>query len=175
MQQFTFGMAVTFALLTGCASLGDVPTTKIATATLRQANGTLAGTAILTAAGDRLTVTVAAAGLPQGQHGVHLHMTGRCDAPDFTSAGGHLNPGSRQHGAHNPAGSHLGDLPNITIDGQGKGALSAELKVPREAALAALLDSDGAAIVIHAAADDYLTDPTGKSGARIVCGVFTRN
>ena len=175
MKQVTFAAALFAGLLSGCASLGEVPTAKLATASMWTANGLPAGTALLTAAGDKLTLTVAVAGLPAGRRGIHLHMIGRCDAPGFASAGGHLNPGSRQHGAHNPAGSHLGDLPNITIDSQGKGALSVELGAPREAALTALFDSDGTAIVIHAAADDYKTDPTGNSGARVACGVLQRS
>jgi Cu-Zn family superoxide dismutase len=173
-KQVTLAAGLIAGLLGGCASLGDLPTAKLAAATLRTTNGLPAGTALLTAAGDKLTLSIAVAGLPQGQHGIHLHMIGRCDAPDFVSAGGHLNPSGRQHGAQNPAGSHLGDLPNLVIDAQGKGALSVELGAPREAALAALFDSDGSAIVIHAAADDYKTDPTGNSGGRIACGVLQR-
>ncbi len=168
-------LVLALAALQGCASLGDVPTAKLGSATLRTANGLPVGTALLTAAGDKLTLTIAVAGLPTGQHGMHLHMTGRCEAPDFASAGGHLNPATRQHGAQNPAGSHLGDLPNLVIDAQGKGALSIELGVPRDAAHTALFDSDGSAIVIHAAADDYKTDPTGNTGARIACGVLQRS
>jgi superoxide dismutase, Cu-Zn family len=175
MKQVTFAAALFAGLLSGCTSLGEVPTAKLATATLRTANGLPVGTALLTGAGDKLTLTIAVAGLPPGSRGIHLHMIGRCDAPDFVSAGGHLNPGSRQHGAQNAAGSHLGDLPNITVDSQGKGALSVELGASREAAMGALFDSDGAAIVLHAAADDYKTDPTGNSGARIACGVLTRS
>jgi Cu-Zn family superoxide dismutase len=173
-KQVTMAAALAAGMLSGCASLGEVPTTKLASATIRTARGLPTGTALLTGAGDKLTLTVAVAGLPTGQHGIHLHLIGRCDAPDFASAGSHLNPMARQHGAQNPAGSHLGDLPNIMIDSQGKGTLSVELGAPREAALTALFDSDGAAIVIHAAADDYKTDPTGNSGARIACGVLTR-
>jgi superoxide dismutase, Cu-Zn family len=174
-KQVTLAAGLIAGLLGGCASLGDLPTAKLATATLRTANGLPAGTALLTAAGDKLTLTIAVAGLPTGPHGIHLHLVGRCGAPDFVSAGGHLNPGARQHGAQNPAGSHLGDLPNITIDNQGKGTLSVELDASRESALGALFDSDGSAIVIHSAADDYKTDPTGNSGARIVCGVLQRS
>ena len=161
-------------LLSGCTSLGELPTAKLATARLVHANGVPAGTAILTAAGDRLTLSIAVTGLSVGPHGMHLHMTGRCEGPGFTSAGGHLNPAARQHGMHNPAGSHLGDLPNIVIDRHGKGVLSVELNSARSEAEAALFDADGTALVIHASADDYKTDPTGNSGARIACGVLER-
>lgn len=170
-----YGLVMMLATLNGCASLGEMPTTKLAAATLRAANGLPVGTALLTAAGDKVNLTIAVATLPAGHHGIHLHMIGRCDTPDFASAGGHLNPSARQHGSQNPAGSHLGDLPNISIDNQGKGALNIELGTTRETALSALFDSDGSAIVIHALADDYKTDPTGNSGARIACGVLQRS
>lgn len=160
--------------LAACTSVGQIPTAKVATATLRQANGTPTGTAIITASGDKLTLTVAGIGLPAGIHGSHLHMIGRCEAPGFTTAGGHLNPGARQHGRLNPAGSHTGDLPNLNVDAKGIGTLSIELSGTRADLEAALFDADGTALVIHATADDYTTDPTGNSGARIACGVLSR-
>ena len=166
---FAFPLAVA-----GCTSLGDVPTAKLGQARLQTANGLPAGTAVLAAAGERLTITVAAIGLPEGQHGLHLHMAGSCEAPGFTSAGAHLNPGGHLHGSANPQGNHLGDIPNLSIDNTGTGTLTAELKAIRAEAEAALFDADGTAIVIHAAADDYRTDPSGNSGARIACGVFSR-
>jgi superoxide dismutase, Cu-Zn family len=166
-------LAIAFAA-SGCTSLGDIPTAKLGQARLANANGLPAGTAVLTAAGERVTITVAAVGLPEGPHGLHLHSVGKCEAPSFTSAGAHLNPGGHQHGSANPQGSHLGDLPNLVIDSNGAGTLTAELKATRAEAEAALFDGDGSAIVIHAAPDDYRTDPTGNSGARIACGVLSR-
>jgi superoxide dismutase, Cu-Zn family len=166
-------LAVALAV-SGCTSLGDIPTAKLGQARLANANGLPSGTAVLTVAGDRVTITVAAIGLPAGPHGLHLHTVGKCEAPGFASAGAHLNPGARQHGSANPLGAHLGDLPNLSIDGKGAGTLTIELKATRTDAEAALFDPDGTAIVIHAALDDYRTDPTGNSGVRIACGVLTR-
>lgn len=162
------------AALGGCASLGQVPTAKVATATLKLANGLPAGTVLLTAAGDKLSINLAATGLTTGSHGVHLHMVGNCTAPGFASAGGHLNPNTRQHGRENPAGSHMGDLPNLAVDAQGRGILAAEIPGNRADLETALFDTDGTAIVIHAKPDDYKTDPSGNSGERIACGVLTR-
>lgn len=167
-------LALSSATLSACTTLGEIPTEKVASATLRQGNGTPAGTAVLTRAGEKLTLSVALIGLPSGTKGMHLHMVGQCDAPAFTSAGGHLNPRGKQHGSENPAGSHLGDLPNIMINSNGAGAATAELPGQAADLLPALLDADGTALVVHAAADDYKTDPSGNSGARIACGVLTR-
>ncbi|MBA4161602.1 MAG: superoxide dismutase family protein [Novosphingobium sp.] len=162
------------ALVSACASLGDIPDRRLASAALGHANGSPAGTVIITAAGDKVTIAIAVVGLPQGPHGMHLHKVGKCEAPGFTSAGPHLNPNSAQHGIANPAGSHLGDLPNITANSPGAGAVSAALPGTRAELEAALFDADGTAVVVHADPDDYRTDPSGNSGARIACGVLKR-
>jgi Cu-Zn family superoxide dismutase len=112
--------------------------------------------------------------MSQGVHGVHLHMVGSCEAPDFESAGAHLNPEGREHGTQNPAGAHLGDLPNVTIGRSGAGTVSVTLPGSRDAVLSRLFDADGTAVVVHASPDDYRSDPSGNSGARVACGVLTR-
>jgi len=164
-------------LLSACAMSGEGPagataaTEPAAIATLRDAQGAEKGTVTITAAGaDMLRVAVAATGLPSGPHAFHIHTIGLCEAPGFTTAGGHWNPAMRQHGADNPMGAHAGDMPNLNVGGDGRA--SATATVP--GTLDALLDSDGAAAMIHAAADDYKTDPTGNAGARLACGVLTR-
>ena len=160
--------------LSGCASLNQFPATKLASGTLHTASGVPAGTVVLMTRGDDVNISVAVIGLPQGVHGLHLHMVGSCEAPDFKSAGGHLNPHGMQHGIANPAGSHLGDLPNLVVDSFGAGTVTATLRDSRIAAEAALFDADGTAIVVHAQPDDDKTDPSGNSGARIACGVLKR-
>ena len=163
------------AALSGCQTVDEVPTDRLAQATLRLASGLPGGTAQLLAGGAQVNISVAVVGLAPGVHGVHLHMTGSCEAPEFTSAGAHLNPGGRQHGASNPAGAHLGDLPNVTVGSLGTGTVSATLSGTRDEVLAQLFDGDGTAVVVHASADDYRTDPSGNSGGRIACGVLTRS
>lgn len=167
-------LALPLAALAGCQTVENPPAERVGQATLRLANGAPGGTAQLTANATGVTISVAAAGLPQGTHGLHLHMAGKCDAPEFTTAGGHLNPDMKQHGTENPAGSHLGDLPNLVIGGSGTGTVSAMLHGTREQVLARIFDADGTAVVVHAGPDDYRTDPSGNSGSRIACGVLTR-
>ncbi len=136
--------------------------------------GQTIGWARLTEDADgQLHLNVQVAGLTPGLHGIHLHAIGQCAGPAFTSAGGHHNPLGAQHGLDNPAGAHAGDLPNLTVNGAGRGHLDA---VSHHATLSAgpvsLLDGDGSAIVIHANEDDQVTNPTGNSGPRIACGVI---
>ena len=159
-------------VLASCESIQQLPTERLGSATLRFANGLPAGTAQLYGNGSEVSLS---AGFDPGTRGIHLHTTGKCDAPGFTSAGGHLNPQGHQHGTENPQGAHLGDLPNVTIGSSGGGTVSATLRSSRADALAALFDSDGTAIVVHAGPDDYRTDPSGNSGDRIACGVFSRS
>lgn len=123
--------------------------------------------------GTRLKVTIDARGMAPGTYAWHIHATGRCDAPDFASAGGHWNPTGRSHGTGNPQGPHLGDLPNLTIGANGSGYAEARIEgASLIGGASPLMDADGAAIVIHAQADDNRTDPSGNSGARIACGVL---
>jgi Cu-Zn family superoxide dismutase len=116
-----------------------------------------------------VTFRIDASGLPHGVHGIHVHAVGRCDPPEFTTAGGHWNPTGHKHGMNSPAGPHAGDLPNVEV--AANGVLGATVTLPG-ASMANLLDADGAALVLHAGADDYVTDPSGNSGARIACAVI---
>ncbi len=162
------------AALAGCQTVDEIPNERLGQATLRLASGAPAGTAQLLASGSQVNVSIAVVGLAPGVHGVHLHMVGSCNAPDFASAGAHLNPAGHQHGMSNPAGAHLGDLPNVTAGSTGTGSVSVTLPGTREEVLAQLFDGDGTAVVVHANPDDYRTDPSGNSGGRIACGVLTR-
>jgi Cu-Zn family superoxide dismutase len=142
-----------------------------ATANVFDATGAKLGTLNFSDTPAGLLVSGTLAGLPDGRHGIHLHTVGLCEAP-FTTAGGHFNPSGAKHGYLNPMGHHAGDMPNVTaLTG---GAVSVEFIVDgvKLTGPTGLLDADGAAVVIHAGADDYITDPAGGSGARIACGVI---
>lgn len=168
-------LALSALALAGCTTLDEVPTERVAQAQLSFANGLPAGTAQLLANGDDLTLAVVATGLEPGEHGFHLHTTGQCTAPGFTSAGGHLNPGGKEHGSMNPKGSHLGDMPNLAVGNSRSASAQVDLPGARDAVLADIFDSDGTAVVIHAGPDDYRSDPAGDAGARVACGVLTRS
>jgi Cu-Zn family superoxide dismutase len=124
-----------------------------------------------------VTFRIDASGLPHGVHGIHVHSVGRCEPPDFQTAGAHWNPAAKKHGFNNPAGPHAGDLPNVTVAANGvlgeTVTLSGATLTGPPGTPGALIDADGSALVIHAAADDYMTDPSGNSGARIACAVLT--
>ena len=144
-----------------------------ASATLQSASGAAAGSATFSQVADGVRVVARFQGLPPGVHGIHVHAVGRCDAPDFMSAGGHFNPTGKKHGLKGSDGGHAGDLSNLTIAADGTGSIDS---IARGATLgagsAAVLGGNGTALVVHASADDEITDPTGNSGGRIACGVL---
>jgi Cu-Zn family superoxide dismutase len=144
-----------------------------ARATLLDATGATKGTATISETASGLRLVVEGTGLPQGAHGLHIHGVGKCEAPGFTTAGSHWNPAGKMHGRDAPGGAHMGDLPNLIVGTDGRGRAEAVIAGGRLTGGAMpLLDPDGAAIVVHATADDYRTDPSGNSGARIACGIF---
>lgn len=130
------------------------------------------GTLNLTAEGETLRINGTLQGLsPNGEFGFHIHEKGDCSAPDASSAGGHFNPAAAQHG--NPQGEthHAGDMLNAKSDAQGMAQVDA---VSAGVSLTSGQPNDvrGKAIVLHEKADDYATQPSGNSGARIACGVI---
>jgi Cu-Zn family superoxide dismutase len=162
-------LAALLALSASCATYrassierADVP--------MRDAAGHDLGTLSLVNGTGGLVLTGVVRGLPPGVHGIHLHTIGRCE-PAFDAAGGHWNPMRRMHGTQNPQGPHLGDMPNITVGPDSSATVRVTTTGGTLRGTDPLLDADGAAVVIHAGADDYRTDPSGNSGARIACGV----
>ena len=168
-----------FVLVAACSKGAQEPAANQAEgkapgpAALKTADGGDAGMVTLAEDGKAVTIKVEVAGLQPGPHGVHLHTVGRCDGPKFDSAGPHWNPLGKQHGKDNPEGAHLGDLANLDVGADGRGTASFTLS--GQSLMGGehpLIDLDGAALVIHAKADDYKTDPSGASGDRVACAVL---
>jgi superoxide dismutase, Cu-Zn family len=162
-------------LFYGCASTPVEKDPLSAGAALKDKDGKDVGVATLVQTNEGLRIAVTGYRLPPGTHGVHIHAVGECQPPDFTSAGAHFNPANKQHGRLNPAGAHAGDLPNMVVAASGEGGIDVTTKdVTLEPGPNSLLGGKGASLVIHAAADDEKTDPTGNSGARIACGMIMK-
>ena len=162
-------------VLGACATVASPSRSLAGMADMAFPDGRPAGSARLMRETEGLVLYLDAAGLSAGgTHGAHLHSVGKCEGPAFTSAGPHLNPFGKSHGVHSANGRHLGDLPNIMTGASGTGSMKVPLEGDPATVEAQLFDADGTAVVIHAAADDYQTDPSGNSGARIACGVMRR-
>ena len=140
---------------------------------LMTADGANVGVATFVETATGVDISVEVSGLEAGEHGIHIHAVGLCEAPDFTSAGGHFNPFGAEHGFDNPNGPHAGDLPNLEIGEDGTGSLQyTNTLITLGEGEGSLFDEDGSALVIHAGMDDHTTDPAGDSGARVACGVI---
>lgn len=144
-----------------------------ATAELVDAQGQSVGHVHIEESRHGVVLSGAITRLPPGDHAIHFHQVGKCEAP-FKTAGDHFNPTNKQHGMKAPKGKHAGDLPNLHVPESG--ALKFEIfshDVTLKKGRTSLLDKDGSAIVVHASADDHLTAPAGNAGDRIACGVVT--
>jgi Cu-Zn family superoxide dismutase len=146
-----------------------------AAADLKDASGRNVGRVTMQETPEGVLMRIQLENLEPGVKAFHVHETGTCEAPAFQSAGGHFNPTEEHHGLLPPKGAHAGDLPNVHIPDTGM--LTVEY-LATGLTLAAgdrsLFDTDGSAVVVHAAADDYVSDPAGNAGGRIACGVVKK-
>lgn len=150
----------------------EQPKSKSLLVTMQNAKGKNIGQARLTQMAQGVLISLEASDLKPGEHGFHIHETGKCTPPDFESAGGHFNPLNKKHGFDSPQGPHAGDLPNIIV---GKHGTVQTIQFTERVTLEkgkkhSLLDEDGSALVIHSKADDYKSQPSGAAGERIACG-----
>ena len=146
-----------------------------ASVTLKDASGRIVGSAVLLQDGGNVRILMDLKDIAPGVKAVHIHAVGRCDPAPFESAGAHFNPTKAEHGTANPRGPHAGDLPTVTVAPNGLGHLEATTsRVTLEKGPTSLFDADGSALVVHESPDDMRTDPDGKSGPRIACGVIVR-
>jgi superoxide dismutase, Cu-Zn family len=145
------------------------------TVKLVDARGDSIGTATLSPAPAGVTIALAVKGLSPGEHAIHVHGTAKCEGPAFTSAGGHFNPGQKQHGIDNPQGPHAGDMPNFTVDATGRSTATVVAPgITLGDGPTSVFTGGGTALVIHEKADDMKSDPAGNAGARVACGVITK-
>ena len=176
-----FGIVTTLAVVSvaGCAQLQTLAGRQgTATVALSGAGGEVRGGGEVWQDRDgQVHVDLRLTGLPPGTHAIHFHAVGKCDAtpaPAFSSAGGHYNPSNRQHGLNNPAGPHAGDAPNFTAEANGSAHVEfVTNRVTITAGASTLFDADGSSLVVHAAADDQVSQPSGNSGDRIACAVLS--
>lgn len=146
---------------------------QTAKASLKDATGKDVGQVQLIQTPHGVLLKMSLKGMPQGERAFHVHAVGKCEPP-FASAGPHFNPAGKKHGMEAAEGAHAGDMPNLHIPASGELVIEvadAKLSLVKGQSNS-VFDADGSAIVIHAGADDYKTDPAGNAGDRIACGII---
>lgn len=170
-------LASSLAVLSvGCASVQQMSdAVSRAQVVMYNTAGNAIGTGTIWQDKDNVVhVDIATITLPAGSHGIHFHQVGKCEGGTgaFATAGGHYNPMGTEHGLNNPKGPHAGDNPDIQVPEGGAGHVAFTTnRVTLTPGPTTLFDADGSALMIHANADDQVTNPSGNSGARIACGV----
>ena len=165
-------IAITAAtvLLAACQTMP--PEVTRATAQLQPTKGNKTiGEATFEQMGDKVRVVIFVQGLKPGQeHGLHIHEAGDCSSGDGMSTKGHFNPYGKPHGNYGSAERHAGDLPSLKANKSGRANVQIDLDIitvtPGPASII------GRGLIVHAAPDDYKTQPTGNAGARLACGVI---
>lgn len=175
MRYFSVAFA---AVLVGATAQAEekAPPNLRAKAQMMSLDGEKIGNALLITTGKGLEVQVNLSGFESAansEHAVHVHQTGKCE-PAFDAAGDHFNPFDHNHGYLSLNGPHAGDLPNIWIEANGNATYTYTTDlITLKAGKRAILDGDGAALVIHERPDNYLTGTSGGAGDPIACGVIT--
>jgi superoxide dismutase, Cu-Zn family len=158
-------------LVAGCAGMGEQ---KEATATAQlepRSGSNVSGKLTFTQIGDVVRVTGEISGHTKGPKAMHIHEKGDCSSADGMSTGGHFNPHKMKHGGPYDPVKHAGDLGNVNFNEQGAAKVNftvGDISVSREKADGII----GKAVIVHAAVDDFKTDPTGNAGGRVACGVI---
>ena len=171
-RYIALGVVLVLAIcLAGCGE--SAPLT--AKATLKDPKGQKVGEAKLTETPKGVKIQLTVENLTPGVHAFHIHEKGVCTGSDFKSAGGHFNPFGKEHGLKNPKGPHAGDLPNFTVGPDGRATFeTVATLVTLKPGKNSLFQPGGTSLMVHAQPDDEVSDPAGKAGPRIACGVITK-
>jgi len=176
MKKIIFGIIIACALIICCKSSG---TQTSSSSTLKidfesKSGSSVSGEAIFSEKNGKVNFTATIKGLKPGIHAIHIHEKSDCSAADASSAGGHWNPTFSQHGKWGSSSYHKGDIGNFTTDEFGNGTITMSTDEWCIGCGDAKKDILGKGLIVHAGADDYITQPTGDAGGRVACSAIIK-
>jgi len=175
MKKIIFSVAVIIAVIIGCKTNSKSSDSKSLNLTFEpKSNSKVSGTATFTEKNGKVTFVAKIAGLQPGIHAIHIHEKSDCSAADGSSAGGHWNPTFKKHGKWGVGEYHKGDIGNFTADEKGNGTITLTTDQWCIGCGDATKDIIGKGLIVHQGADDFATQPSGNSGARVACSAIIK-
>ncbi len=175
MKKITFPIALIIAIIFSCKTSSNSNNSKKLTLTFEsKSNTTATGTATFVEKNGIVTFLAKLTGLKPGVHAIHIHEKSDCSAADGSSAGGHWNPTFKKHGKWGDAEYHKGDIGNFIADEKGNGTISLSTNEWCIGCGDATKDILGKGLIVHAGADDFVTQPSGNAGARVACSAIIK-
>ncbi len=174
MKASLFALAASVLVLSACKSTTKDPEKKLSLAFESKSGSAVKGTGVFTERNGQVTFVGEFSGLTPGIHAIHIHEKGDCSAEDASSAGGHWNPTFEAHGKWGSSAYHKGDIGNFTTDTFGNGTIEMTTDEWCIGCGDPKKDILGKSVIVHAGADDYVTQPTGDAGGRVACTAIIR-
>ena len=175
MKKITLSIVLIFAVIMGCKTNSSSNITNKLNVTFEpKSESNVSGGGTFTEKEGKVTFTANFKGLKPGIHAIHIHEKSDCSAADGSSAGGHWNPTFKKHGKLGDGESHKGDIGNFTTDEYGNGTVTittAEWCIGCGDTTKDILEKS---LIVHQGPDDYITQPSGNSGARVACSAIIK-
>jgi len=174
MKKIFLSITLIIAVIIGCKTANSNDTKKLLLNFEPKSNSTVSGTATFVEKNSKVTFEAKISGLKPGIHAIHIHEKSDCSAADGSSAGGHWNPTFKKHGKWAEGEYHKGDIGNFTADENGNGTITLTTDQWCIGCDDPTKDVTGKSLIVHKDKDDFVSQPTGNSGARIACSAIIK-
>lgn len=171
MKKIILSIVLIIVVIIGCKTVSK-NTKQLRLNFEAKSNSAVSGTATFIETNGKVTFEAKLSGLQPGVHAIHIHEKSDCSAADGSSAGGHWNPTFKKHGKWAEGEYHKGDIGNFTADENGNGTITLTTDEWCIGCDDPTKDVTGKSLIVHKDKDDFVTQPTGNSGARVACSAI---